>query len=151
MSAVPYRRTFVRLLGFLRPYKRSLIVSTVLAVGSQAAAIGIVVLVQQAIDGIEERRGTGTLTWIVVAILVVGIVKALLMAGRRLISGRQALGIGSLTEAIGKSYTRGDAIVIPLPHPSGASGWLNDQANRARLGKALTHVRREILRLGSNT
>ena len=33
------------------------------------------------------------------------------------------------------------AIVIPLPHPSGASGWLNDPANRARLGKALTHVR----------
>ena len=93
MSAVPYRRTFIRLLGFLRPYKRSLIVSTILAVGSQAAAIGIVVLVQQAIDGIEERRGTDTLTWIVVAIVAVGVVKALLMAGRRVISGRQALGI----------------------------------------------------------
>ena len=36
---------------------------------------------------------------------------------------------------------RDGAIVIPLPHPSGASGWLNDPANRARLGKALTHVR----------
>ena len=93
MSAVPYRRTFVRLLGFLRPYKRSLIVSTLLAVGSQAAAIGIVVLVQQAIDGIEERRGTGTLTWIVAGIVAVGIAKAALMVGRRLISGRQALGI----------------------------------------------------------
>jgi hypothetical protein len=42
----------------------------------------------------------------------------------------------------------GDAIAIPLPHPSGASGWLNDRANRARLGKALTHVRREVARLG---
>ena len=93
MSAVPYRRTFVRLLGFLRPYKRSLVLSTLLAVASQAAAIGIVVLVQQAIDGIEERRGTGTLTWIVVGILGVGIAKAALMVGRRLISGRQALGI----------------------------------------------------------
>jgi hypothetical protein len=40
--------------------------------------------------------------------------------------------------------------VIPLPHPSGASGWLNDQANRARLGKALTHVRRELARLRSD-
>jgi ATP-binding cassette subfamily B protein len=93
VSAVPYRRTFVRLLGFLRPYKRSLIVSIVLAVGSQAGAIGIVVLVQQAIDGIEERRGTGTLAWIVAAIVAVGLAKALLMAGRRLISGRQALAI----------------------------------------------------------
>ena len=39
------------------------------------------------------------------------------------------------------------AIVIPLPHPSGASAWLNDPANRARLGKALTHVRRELARV----
>lgn len=61
---------------------------------------------------------------------------------------RRLLGIPALTDAIGKSYTRGDAIVIPLPHPSGASGWLNDQANRARLGKALTHVKRELARLG---
>jgi uracil-DNA glycosylase family 4 len=61
---------------------------------------------------------------------------------------RRMLGIATLTEAIGKSYARGDAIVVPLPHPSGASGWLNDEANRARLGKALTHVRRELGRLG---
>ena len=60
---------------------------------------------------------------------------------------RRLLGIGSLTEAIGKSYVLGGAIVVPLPHPSGASGWLNDPANRARLGKALTHVRRELARL----
>ena len=62
---------------------------------------------------------------------------------------KRMLGIGSLTGAIGKSFTRGDAIVIPLPHPSGASGWLNDRANRARLGKALTHVKRELARVHS--
>ncbi|MGH3071194.1 MAG: uracil-DNA glycosylase family protein [Gaiellaceae bacterium] len=60
---------------------------------------------------------------------------------------KRMVGVSSLTEAIGKSYTRGDAIVIPLPHPSGASGWLNEPVNRARLGKALTHVRRELARL----
>lgn len=60
---------------------------------------------------------------------------------------KRLLGIPTLTEAIGKSYTLGDAIVIPLPHPSGASGWLNDAANRARLGKAVTHVKRELGRL----
>jgi uracil-DNA glycosylase family 4 len=60
---------------------------------------------------------------------------------------RQLLGVKALTDAIGKSYEAGGAIVIPLPHPSGASGWLNDTTNRARLGKALTHVRRELLRL----
>ena len=93
MSDVPYRRTFVRLLGFLRPYKGSLLVSTVLAVLSQAAAIAIVLLVGEAIDGIDEQRGTGTLAWVVGAILFVGVLKAAFMVGRRLISGRQALGI----------------------------------------------------------
>jgi uracil-DNA glycosylase family 4 len=63
---------------------------------------------------------------------------------------KRLLGIGTLTGAIGKSFTLGDAIVIPLPHPSGASGWLNDSANRARLGKALTHVRRELVRVSAS-
>jgi uracil-DNA glycosylase len=64
---------------------------------------------------------------------------------------RRLLGIASLNECIGKSYLASGAgagaIVIPLPHPSGASGWLNAPANRARLGKALTHVRRELARV----
>ena len=67
---------------------------------------------------------------------------------------KRMLGIATLTDAIGKSFTLphdlGDAIVIPLPHPSGASGWLNDRTNRARLGKALTHVKRELARLHSS-
>ena len=58
------------------------------------------------------------------------------------------LGVRCLGEAVGKSFLLGDAIAVPLPHPSGASGWLNDATNRARLGKALTHVRRELARLG---
>ena len=57
------------------------------------------------------------------------------------------LGVASVTEAIGKSYVWRNAIAVPLPHPSGASGWLNDAENRARLGKAFTHVRRELARL----
>jgi len=93
VSDVPYRRTFVRLLGFLRPYRWSLLVSTILAVLSQAAAIAIVLLVGEAIDGIEAGRGTTVLAWLVVAICIVGIAKAALMLGRRIISGRQALGI----------------------------------------------------------
>lgn len=59
----------------------------------------------------------------------------------------QLLGIRRLTDAVGKSFLLGDAIAVPLPHPSGASGWLNDTTNRARLGKAITHVRRELVRL----
>jgi ABC-type multidrug transport system fused ATPase/permease subunit len=91
VSAAPYRRTFLRLLGFLGPYRWSLAVSTVLAVLSQAAAIAMVVLVSVTIDGVEEQRGTGFLAWTVAAILAVGVAKALLMYGRRIISGRQAL------------------------------------------------------------
>ena len=93
MSGAPYRRTFVRLLGFLRPYRWSLVLSIVLAALSQAAAIGMVVLVSVVIDGIEAQRGTQVLAWTVVAILAVGVAKAVLMFGRRIISGRQALAI----------------------------------------------------------
>jgi uracil-DNA glycosylase len=65
-----------------------------------------------------------------------------------LAAARRLLGVRTLTAAIGKSYVLDDAVAVPLPHPSGASGWLNDAANRARLGKAITHVRRELARLG---
>jgi uracil-DNA glycosylase family 4 len=64
-----------------------------------------------------------------------------------LAAAQQLLGVRRLTDAVGKSYLLDDAIVVPLPHPSGASGWLNDEMNRKRLGKAVTHVRRELARL----
>jgi len=64
-----------------------------------------------------------------------------------LVPARVLLGVDRLTSAVGKSFALADAIAIPLPHPSGASGWLNDPANRARLGKALTHIRRELARI----
>jgi uracil-DNA glycosylase len=63
------------------------------------------------------------------------------------LAAQAIVGVRSLTECIGKSYLIDGAITIPLPHPSGASGWLNDPVNRKRLGKALTHARREIARL----
>ena len=37
-----YRSTFIRLLGFLKPYRVGLAVSVVLAVGSQAAQIALI-------------------------------------------------------------------------------------------------------------
>ncbi len=64
-----------------------------------------------------------------------------------LLAARSVLGVPRLGECIGQSFPLRGAMVIPLPHPSGASGWLNDAANRHRLGKALTHVRRELARL----
>jgi len=88
-----YRRTFARLLGFLRPYKLSLVVSTVLAAASQAAQVAIAFLTGTAVGRAIERHDRRSLELIVVAVVAIGLVKALLMVGRRLISGRQALGV----------------------------------------------------------
>ena len=40
VSATPYRRTFFRLLGFLQPYRVSLAVSILLAVGLSSLLLG---------------------------------------------------------------------------------------------------------------
>jgi ATP-binding cassette subfamily B protein len=94
VSAVPYRATFVRLLGFLRPYRLGLLLSIVLAVGSQAAQIALVwVTGRDVIDRAILKHDTHRLWLSVAAILVLGVVRAALMAGRRLISGRQALDV----------------------------------------------------------
>ncbi|HZR94922.1 MAG TPA: ABC transporter ATP-binding protein [Gaiellaceae bacterium] len=94
MSAVPYRTTFARLLGFLRPYRLGLTVSVVLAVGSQAAQIALVwVTGHNVIDRALLQRDTHRLWIAVVAIVALGLVRALFMAGRRLISGKQALDV----------------------------------------------------------
>jgi len=94
VSAVPYRRTFARLLTFLRPYKRGLVISAVLAVGSQAAQIALIwVTGRNVIDGALLNDDTQKL-WLYVGIIaVLGLVSALLMGGRRLISGKQALDV----------------------------------------------------------
>jgi len=91
--SVPYRRTFVRLLGFLRPYRASLVFSTILAIASQGAAIAILLLTGSVIDELDGPQRTDRIALLVTAIVVVGAVKAALMIGRRLISGRQALGV----------------------------------------------------------
>jgi ATP-binding cassette subfamily B protein len=85
--------TFVRLLGFLRPYRRSLGVSTVLAIASQGAAIAILVLTGVVINEVSGSRDASTVTLEIVLILFLGTAKAALMIGRRFISGRQALGV----------------------------------------------------------
>jgi ABC-type multidrug transport system fused ATPase/permease subunit len=89
----PYRETFARLLGFLKPYKVSLWISILLAVGSQAAAIALVWLTKHVIDTALRPRDTRALTLFVIAVVVVGLIRAVLMGGRRLISGRQALAV----------------------------------------------------------
>ena len=92
-TTVPQRRTFVRLLGFLKPYRWSLAASVVLAVGSQAAGLSIPWLTGYAIDHALPEKDSGLLTWLVVLVAVMGLLKALFLIGRRFIAGRQALGV----------------------------------------------------------
>ena len=57
---------------------------------------------------------------------------------------RRLLGLTSLTPYVGRRYELNGTPVVPLPHPSGASGWLNDPANRQRLTAATALVRHEL-------
>jgi len=89
----PHLHIFGRLLGFLRPYRWSLGVSIVLAAASQAASLGLVRVTQGVIDQ-AIRPQDRHLLWILVGVVIgLGTLKALLMVGRRFISGRQALGV----------------------------------------------------------
>jgi uracil-DNA glycosylase family 4 len=57
------------------------------------------------------------------------------------------LGPGSLGERVGRTYGT-EPVIVPLPHPSGQSRWLNDLANRERLANALAQLaelRAEVL------
>jgi uracil-DNA glycosylase len=55
------------------------------------------------------------------------------------------LGLKDLSSC-GERFDHSGATCIPLPHPSGASGWLNSRENRLRLERALELVRLELAR-----
>jgi uracil-DNA glycosylase len=57
------------------------------------------------------------------------------------------LGRMRLTEAVGQRFERDGRPVIPLPHPSGASAWLNLAGNRALVERAVELVARELGRV----
>lgn len=50
---------------------------------------------------------------------------------------RELLGAKRLSEAVGRTFERDGMVYIPLPHPSGASTWLNAPENRGSLARAL--------------
>jgi uracil-DNA glycosylase len=60
---------------------------------------------------------------------------------------RTLLGISGLAECIGRRFELDGAVAVPLPHPSGASGWLNAPANRELTARAAKIVRTELARL----
>jgi uracil-DNA glycosylase len=62
---------------------------------------------------------------------------------------REVLGLARLADCVGTQHRLGEAVAIPLPHPSGASGWLNDPAHRELLAGALELIRSSLRRLES--
>ncbi|HZC07202.1 MAG TPA: uracil-DNA glycosylase family protein [Ktedonobacterales bacterium] len=50
------------------------------------------------------------------------------------------IGRVKLEEAVGSVATRDGVTLLPLPHPSGVSRWLNDPAHEALLGRALARL-----------
>lgn len=57
---------------------------------------------------------------------------------------RRLLGLTSLDASIGERFEHGEAVAVPLPHPSGVSRWMNPPENRARLDHALELVHSEL-------
>jgi ATP-binding cassette subfamily B protein len=88
------RTVFFRLLAFLKPYRGGLVVSCILAIGSQAAQIAMVWVTGRQVIDKALLGGDHTVLWAAVgAIVGLGVARALLMLGRRILSGRQALDV----------------------------------------------------------
>lgn len=60
---------------------------------------------------------------------------------------RRLLGKSGLAACVGRRFEQEHGVAIPLPHPSGASGWLNDPANRRLVAQASSVIREELGRL----
>jgi ABC-type multidrug transport system fused ATPase/permease subunit len=85
-------RTFIRLLGFLRPYRRGVIWSFALAAVAMVAGVAIPALVGETVDAI--RQGDGTLLWPYGAAIVgAGLLRLGFSVARRLVAGRVSLGV----------------------------------------------------------
>jgi len=86
--------TFRRLFGFLRPYRGQVIVSTLLAIGSQVAVLTIPFLTGRAIDATQPgHRDRSALMLNAGLIVVAGALQGVLMFWRRFLAGRLSLAV----------------------------------------------------------
>jgi ATP-binding cassette subfamily B protein len=83
--------TFWRLLGFLRPYRRAVLVSFALA----AVAIGTGVLIPYLVGRtVNEIRGDGADLWpLAIAVVVAGVLRLAFSVLRRIVAGQVSLGV----------------------------------------------------------
>jgi ABC-type multidrug transport system fused ATPase/permease subunit len=85
-------RTFRRLLGFLRPYRRALTWSLLLAWMAMGMTVLIPLLTGNAVNAIQDERRDDLLP-LVLALLGAGVLRLLLTVGRRLIAGKVSLAV----------------------------------------------------------
>ena len=84
--------TFRRLLGFLRPYRRPLIFSLLLAWLAMGMTVLIPLLIGGAVNAIEDER-RGDILPLALALLGAGVLRLLLTVGRRLIAGKVSVAV----------------------------------------------------------
>ena len=85
-------RTFLRLLGFLRPYRRPLIGSLLLAWLAMGMTVLIPLLIGATVNAIQEERRDDILP-LVLGLLGAGVLRLGLTVGRRLIAGKVSLAV----------------------------------------------------------
>jgi ABC-type multidrug transport system fused ATPase/permease subunit len=84
--------TFMRLLGFLRDYKRGVWLSGILAALAMGATVAIPALTGAAINAVDAGD-SGRLKLLALLIAAAGIVRLALTVARRLIAGKVSLGV----------------------------------------------------------
>jgi ATP-binding cassette subfamily B protein len=84
-------RIFLRLIGFLRPYRRGVIASFVLAALAMGAGVLVPFLVGRTVDHI--RSGDHSLWPLALAIAGAGLLRLAFSVSRRLVAGRVSLGV----------------------------------------------------------
>jgi len=83
---------FLRLLGFLRPYRKGVVWSLVLATAAIVATVAIPYLSGVAVDAIHDHH-RGRLVDLALLVVAAGLARLAVSAGRRLIAGRVSLGV----------------------------------------------------------
>src|SRR3954452_13238137 len=84
-------RTFLRLLGFLRPYRGGVVASFVLAAAAMGTGVLIPDLVVRTVD--EVRNGGDDLWPLAVGVVVAALLRLVFSVVRRLVAGRVSLGV----------------------------------------------------------
>ena len=85
-------QTFTRLLGFLRPHRRGVIVSFLFAAAAMASGVAIPWLTGQAIGAIADGD-RGQLKLFALLVALAGVMRLGLSVGRRLVAGRVSLAV----------------------------------------------------------